>query len=302
MDFRKLPTVLTADELVDKAFRRASKVGGKGRERAINKLATVSNVTRDYFRKITSAHPNYDELPPFYREMVDVMVGVGRLKRALGALKWADSMVQRIVSRSISEIKRGKDPSTVLKAAYGRIASVIEQIDDELRFLNEAKNKLREVPSFLDLPTVVVAGYPNVGKSSFVAAVSNVKPEIASYPFTTKKLTVGFVELDGKVQIVDTPGLLDRPLSRRNEIEKKAILCLKHLADVILFIIDPTETCGYTLDEQLSLLLEVKESFSKPVVEAYSKADMHDFRDRVAFSSKTGEGIEEVLKEIKKFL
>ena len=71
MDFRKLPTVLTAQELIDKAFRRASRVGGRSpRERALNKLTTISNVTRDYFRKIVSAHPSYDSLPDFYREMV----------------------------------------------------------------------------------------------------------------------------------------------------------------------------------------------------------------------------------------
>ncbi len=304
MDFRKLPTVLTAQELIDKAFRRASKVSGRNpRERAMNKLATISNVTRDYFRKIIKAHPSYDSLPEFYREMVDVVVGLGRMKKSLAALQWADRMIQRIVSKSIAEIRGGKNPSLVLKSAYGRIASVIEQIDDELKFLNEAKVRLREVPSLLDLPTIVVAGYPNVGKSSFVAAVSSVKPEVASYPFTTKKINVGFLELDGeKLQIIDTPGLLDRPISRRNDIEKRAILCLKHLADVVLFIIDPTETCGYPLGSQLSLLREVKEYFGKPVVEVYSKADMHEFRDRLAFSAKTGEGIREVLNEIIKIL
>ncbi len=304
MDFGKLPTVLTAQELIDKAFRRASKVSGRNpRERAMNKLATVSNVTRDYFRKIVKAHPSYDSLPEFYREMVDVVVGLGRMKKSLAALQWADRMIQRIVSKSIAEIRGGKNPSLVLKSAYGRIASVIEQIDDELKFLNDAKVRLREVPSLLDLPTIVVAGYPNVGKSSFVAVVSSVKPEVASYPFTTKKINVGFLELDGeKLQIIDTPGLLDRPISRRNDIEKKAILCLKHLADVVLFIIDPTETCGYPLGSQLSLLREVKEYFGKPVVEAYSKADMHEFRDRLAFSAKTGEGIGEVLNEIIKIL
>ncbi len=304
MDFRKLPTVLTAQELIDKAFRRASKVSGRNpRERAMNKLATISNVTRDYFRKIIKAHPSYDSLPEFYREMVDVVVGLGRMKKSLAALQWADRMIQRIVSKSIAEIRGGKNPSLVLKSAYGRIASVIEQIDDELKFLNEAKVRLREVPSLLDLPTIVVAGYPNVGKSSLVAAVSSVKPEVASYPFTTKKINVGFLELDGeKLQIIDTPGLLDRPISRRNDIEKRAILCLKHLADVVLFIIDPTETCGYPLGSQLSLLREVKEYFGKPVVEVYSKADMHEFRDRLAFSAKTGEGIREVLNEIIKIL
>jgi len=299
---RKLPTVLTADELLDKAFRRASKVSGRSKkEKAINKLAAVSNVLSDYFKKIVSTHPSYSSLPDFYREMVDIVAGISTIRKSLGALKWADGMVQRIINKSIRQVKGGKDPDIVIRAAYGRISSIIKQIDNELRFLNEAKRKMQKIPIFGEGVIVVVAGYPNVGKSSFVAKISTVKPEIATYPFTTKEVYIGIAELNGRVQIVDTPGLLDRPIHRRNPIERRAALCLRYLADCILFIIDPTETCGYTVDAQLSLLEEVK-SLGKPVIAVYSKADMHNLRDLPAFSSVTGEGIEDVIKLIKEKL
>lgn len=302
-DAKKLPTVLTAEELIDKAFRRASKISSRNpRERAINKLATVSNVLSSYFDKIIKSHPSYDNLPEFYKEMIDLLVGIPKLKKSLAALKWANEMIQKVISKGISEIKKGKKPDVVIKSTYGRVASIVEQIDEELRFLNDAKNKLREIPSLQDIPTVVVAGYPNVGKSSFVAFVSSVKPEIASYPFTTKKISVGYIEKNGRIQIIDTPGLLDRPIHKRNKIEKRAILCLKYLADVILFIIDPTETCGYAIENQLSLLEEVKATFDKPVLEVYSKADLHNKRDKPAFSVVTGEGINEILEKIEKVI
>ncbi len=298
---KKLPTVLTAEELLDKAFGRASKVGGRNpRERAINKLATVSNVLRDYFNKIIKSHPSYENLPDFYREMIDLTVGVRRIKKALASLNWANEMIQKIINKSVREIKGGKNPVQVLRSAYGRISSIIEQIDEELRFLNDLKRRLREIPALTDEPTVVVAGYPNVGKSSFVARVSSVKPEVASYPFTTKQIHVGYIELERgrRIQIIDTPGLLDRPLEKRNEIEKKAILCLKHVADCILFIIDPT----MDLEPQLKLLEEIKENFEVPVIVAYSKADLHDKRDLPAFSSVTGEGIDEIVRKIREVL
>jgi len=304
MDFKKLPTVLTSQELIDKAFRRARKVGGRNpRERALNKLATISNVTNSYFNKIISSHPSYENLPGFYREMVDILVGIGEMKKSLAALKWADSMIQRIINKSVREIKRGENPYTVLKSAYGRIASVIEQIEHALEFLNQSKQKLKEIPTLKYLPCVTVAGYPNVGKSSFVARISNVKPEIATYPFTTKKLTLGFLKLeDMEIQIIDTPGLLDRPITRRNKIEKRAILCLKYLADLIVFIIDPTETCGYSLERQLSLLRDIRTHFKKPILEIYSKSDMHERRDRLAYSATTGEGLDNIVKEIIKIV
>ena len=301
---RKLPTVLYAEELLDKAFRRASKVSGRNKkEKAINKLSTISNTLSDYFDKIIKSHPSYDNLSDFYREIIDVVVGIGRIRKSLAALKWANDMCQKIITRSIRKIKGGKDIDATLRAAYGRIASIIIQIDDELRFLNDARQKMREVPAFKDLPTIVVAGYPNVGKSSFVAKISSVKPEIAVYPFTTKKIFVGFAEIDGlKLQVVDTPGLLDRPIHKRNKIEKRAVLCLKYLADCILFIIDPTETCGYSLQSQMSLLNEIKREFKVITIPVYSKADMHDKRDLPAFSSVSGEGIQEVLEIVKEEL
>ncbi|MEM1578327.1 MAG: GTPase [Archaeoglobaceae archaeon] len=295
---RKLPTVLTAEELLDKVFGKSSKVGGRNvNERIINKLSTISNVSRDYFEKILSSHPDYDSLPNFYKDMVDLLVGIDKIKKSLASISWASKMIQKIVTRSIAEIRKGKNAVLTFKSACGRIASVIEDIDEDLNFLNLAKKKMREIPTLKQMPTVVVAGSPNVGKSTFVSIVSTAKPEIAEYPFTTQRIYIGYTP---ELQIIDTPGLLDRPIAKRSVIEKKAILCLRHAADVILFIIDPTETCGYTLKTQISLLEEIRKTFGKPIIEVYSKADMHEFRDRMAFSAKNGEGVEKILVEITK--
>ncbi len=294
----RLPTVLTADELLDKAFRRASKVSGRKREKAINKLATVSNVISSHLNTVMKAHPSYTSMPEFYRELVDLTVGLARLRKSLAALRWADRMVQKVVTKGIKQIKGGKDPENVLRGTYGRVASIIKQIDDELRFLNDAKKAMRRIPVFLNIPVVVVAGYPNVGKSSLVSALSSVKPEVANYPFTTKEIYVGIVQLnDKKAQIVDTPGMLDRPIHKMNDMEKRAVLCIKNIADCIVFVIDPTESCGYSTEKQYSLLEEVKE-LGKPVLVVYSKADLHRMRDKIAFSSKTGEGMDDVKRAI----
>jgi len=297
---RKLPTVLTAEELIDKAFRRASKVSGRDRkEKALNKLSTVSNILRDYFNKIITAHPSYDNLDDFYIEMIDIIVGIRRLKKSLAALNWANRMTQQVITKGIRKIKGGTNPDAVLKEVYGRVASIIEQIDDELRFLNEAKNKMKEIPTLTDDFTVVLAGYPNVGKSSIVAEISTVKPEIASYPFTTKNIFVGYIENDERIQIIDTPGLLDRPLEKRNYIERKAISALNYLANLIVFVIDPTETCGYDLESQINLLNEIKRQFNVPIIEIYSKADLHERRDRLAVSVVTKEGVNELINLLK---
>jgi nucleolar GTP-binding protein len=66
-----------------------------------------------------------------------------------------------------------------------------------------------------------------------------------------------------KVQCLDTPGILDRPMSKRNSIELQAILALRLISDLILFVFDPTPACGYDIDSQVELFYEVRENFSK---------------------------------------
>lgn len=290
--FADLRTIMSAEELIDLAFSRASKAEVavpkrvpillKVKRKEIARVTAVKQVLMDRLMKPVKEVPKVEEVHPFYRELADVLVGVGGLKKSLGALKWAAKMVGDLADRYTRRIRGTKtitEAANARREAYGRIASIIKQISGELEFLREARKKLKHLPSIdTKMITIVVAGYANVGKSTFVKRVSTAKPEVAVYPFTTKEVIVGHRDTaSGRCQVIDTPGLLDRPLGERNKIELQAIIALKHLADVIVFMADPSETCGYTLRSQLNLYQEILDQFKGiPILRVLNKVDLAD--------------------------
>lgn len=315
-----VPTVMTADELIEKAFRRAAKISKTGTNALDGKKKTIlAKVTASGDIIVTTLNGYVDKFPrmdkgeDFIPELVDLVIGIDRYKKALGALNWAANRCEKLKNECLREVRRTKDPAildSLRKSFYGRLSSYLKQISEDLLFLQEAKNKFRTLPAIdPDVPTVVVAGFPNVGKSSLVKAVSTASPQIAPYPFTTKGIIIGHIEDEWrKFQIIDTPGLLDRSFEERNDIEKQAVLALRYLTDVMVFILDPSESCGYSMDKQMDLLESILKGFEGiPIFVAESKSDlMRTDSDNIHFSAETGDGMEElkglILKELRRIL
>jgi nucleolar GTP-binding protein len=302
VEFEKIPTVPTADEILDRCFRRAaSKMRLKRNKDRANEefVRATSQAIHHRLVSVMQSFPELNELPPFYRDVVDILWGIERVKKSLGAVGWAARWARTHGPGLAYQTRRSDNPSVFRKRAVARLSSVVHQIDDDLRFLNEMRNVLRKLPHVDDEFTVVVAGYPNVGKSSFIRLVSSADPEIASYPFTTKGIIVGHrMVSDERMQFIDTPGLLDRPPEDRNPIERQALTAIINLADVVLFILDASEHCGYPIEEQIRLLHVIETLVEVPLVVAVNKADLVYFDGYLNMSTENGEGLDEVLETL----
>ncbi|MEI6293348.1 MAG: GTPase, partial [Methanomicrobiales archaeon] len=259
-------------------------------------VRAVSHSIHDRLVHVIQTFPEFETLPPFYRETVDILYGIPRLKKALGAIGWAARWSRLHGPDLIYETRRGGDPLAARKKAVARLASVVHQIDSELRFLNEVRNVVRKLPHVEDIFTIVIAGYPNVGKSSFIRLVSTADPEVASYPFTTKGVIVGH-RVDGRrrMQFIDTPGVLDRLPEERNPIERQAMAAITNIADVILFIIDPSEHCGFPLEDQMKLYEEITSTIDVPVIAVANKSDIKGLEGYASMSTGQNTGVDEVL-------
>ena len=312
VEWRSIPTVLYPQEILDKAFSRASNQAElvedpdkyhRVRKQMTRMVQSASDVIAKTLNSYVDRRPSLNALSEFERALVDAAVGCDKYRKNLGTLQWAAERSQRISGEAQTKILRLRDIDGFHKArrhAYGRLSSVIDQISPQIIWLGEARNVLRKLPSIdPHEPCIVVAGSPNVGKSALISALSSGEPQVASYPFTTKQIHLGhFTHRRRVYQMVDTPGLLDRPMGERNQIELQAIAALEHSGDALVFLLDRTEQSTTPIDEQENLLSEVKGLISeRPIFVVTSKADLMEGdveQDDASISSLTGEGLEEL--------
>jgi len=281
--FNRFYHVPNSQELLDIAFKRGMKSSAqvsknapiliKAKKKESKRIKVTIEDLIDRILNIIKMVPIMDDLPDFYRELASLLVNTNNLKLALGKLNGILPVLRQIereYTSKLSKIEIPKEGDQLRRAAFGRISSIINKQNKNLIYLNSIRGNLREIPSIdLTSPCVVFAGYPNVGKSSLVKNIStNKKIEVQEYPFTTKKLILGHLEIKRKfdqikLQCLDTPGILDRPMTLRNNIELQAILALRLISDFIIFVFDPTPACGYSIDSQIELYYEIKSNFTR---------------------------------------
>lgn len=281
--FNEFFHVPSSQELLDIAFSRAMKSSAKvsknapiilkAKKKETMRIKVAIKELIERILNIIKMVPIIDDLPDFYKELASILVNTDELKLTLGKLNGilpVLSQIEREYTKKLTKIEAPREGDSLRRSAFGRISSIINKQNKNLIYLNNIRGRLREIPSIDDtMPCVVVAGYPNVGKSSIVKEIStNKKIDVQEYPFTTKKLNLGHLQIKRKfdtikLQIMDTPGILDRPMSKRNSIELQAILALRLISDIILFIFDPTPACGYSIESQIELFNEIKQNFIK---------------------------------------
>ncbi len=175
----------------------------------------------------------------------------------------------------------------------------------------EEKNLILELKLIAD---VGLAGFPNAGKSSILAAISGAKPKIAGYPFTTLSPNLGVLAVDdAKVVIADLPGLIEGA----HEGKGLGLQFLRHVerTRILLHVIDLSQ--ANSVETFHALINEFKEYgadlASRPCIVIGNKIDIEGTQENskllqaeaekisalyMAVSALTGENIPELIKNI----
>ncbi len=311
MNLQEIKNIATSEELIDRALRRASKVEERVRNAdyrarltAVRKIHSVADNLANPMISYVKAFPSFDIIHPFDREIIDLTVGVDMLKKSLGAVDWARKEVLMISTKYVPKARArtsAENTMKIMSEAYTKMTNVVRQISKNLDFLISARSIFRNLPNVdTESPVAVFAGAPNVGKSSLIGSVSTGKPEVKSYPFTTKAVSLGHITKKYTVlQVMDTPGLLDRSDLERNDMEKQGIAAFDYLEPIIVFLTDLTGTSGYSVEMQTNLRDELKVRYPKcEWIDVFSKKDLDfeddmDFDDAISVSAYKEQGIEE---------
>lgn len=250
------------------------------REFYMKKVKFASATFCEKLDEITTSFPKLNDIHPFFSDLLNVLYDKDHYKIALGQVNIAKGMIERLAKDYVKMLKFGENLFNCKQlkiAALGRMCSAIKKLKPSLDFLEEVRKHMRRLPGIDPFaPTVLLFGFPNVGKSSFLNEITKADVEISAMPFSTQNLFVGHSMYENvKIQFVDSPGVLDRALEHRNTIEMQAITALAHLKTAVVFLVDISETCGYSLRDQLKLFEDLRPLFAKkPALLALSKTDL----------------------------
>ncbi|KAI0820085.1 GTP binding protein 4 [Trametes gibbosa] len=260
----------------------------------IHKNFKISRIRNFYMRKVKFTQDSFDEklggileefpiiddLHPFLSSLLNVLYDKNHYKLALGQLRTARHLIDQVAKDYVRLLKFGDSLyrcKQLKRAALGRMATIMRRQNEALEFLEEVRKHISRLPAIDPTArTLLICGYPNVGKSSFINKVTRADVDVQPYAFTTKSLFVG--HLDHRYmrwQVIDTPGILDHPLEEMNNIEMQSITALAHLKACILYFMDLSEQCGYSVEAQCQLFHSIKPLFAhKPTVLVLNKADV----------------------------
>uniref|UniRef100_A0A1I7XY00 Nucleolar GTP-binding protein 1 n=1 Tax=Steinernema glaseri TaxID=37863 RepID=A0A1I7XY00_9BILA len=289
-NFKKITVVPTATELKDvvlsKTQRKTPTVVHKaysiGRIRAFysRKIKFLQQTLHDKLTQIITEFPKMEDVHPFYSDLMNILYDKDHYKIALGQMNTARHLVDGIAREYVRLMKYSDSLyrcKMLKRAALGRMVKLLRRQKSSFEYLEQVRQHLSRLPSIdPNTRTLILCGFPNVGKSSFINKVTRADVEVQPYAFTTKSLYVG--HLDYKYlrwQVIDTPGILDHPLEQRNTIEMQAVTALAHLKAAVLFIMDVSEQCNQTIEEQISLFEAIRPLFTnKPVFVGLNKVDI----------------------------
>jgi len=193
-----ITTVPGSKELIDIILshtqRKTPTVVHKGyklqriRDFYIRKVKVTQQECHERLTKILEEFPRLDEVHPFYADLINVLYDRDHYKLALGRLAAARHLIDKICRDYVILLKYADilyRCKQLKRAALGRMATLLKQQNASLAYLEQVRQHIARLPSIDPAArTLLLTGFPNVGKSSFMNKVRffpSLLPSIINY-------------------------------------------------------------------------------------------------------------------------
>ncbi|KAK4925649.1 Nucleolar GTP-binding protein 1, partial [Elasticomyces elasticus] len=279
--WKEIAPVPTSQEFIDIVLSRTQRrlptqirAGFKiSRIRAFytRKVKYTAETFAEKFQAILDGFPRLADIHPFHKDLMNTLYDADHFKIALGTLATAKRLIETVSRDYVRLLKYAQSlfqSKNLKRAALGRMATICKRLRDPLVYLEQVRQHLGRLPSIdPNTRTLLICGYPNVGKSSFLKSITKADVDVQPYAFTTKSLFVGHFDYKYlRFQAVDTPGILDHPLEEMNTIEMQSITAIAHLRSACLYFMDLSEQCGYSIEAQMNLFNSMRPLFANKLV------------------------------------
>ncbi len=147
--------------------------------------------------------------------------------------------------------------------------------------------------------SVILIGFPSVGKSTLLNELTNANSEVGSYEFTTLDVVPGLMEYkDAKIQILDVPGIVQGAAVGTGR--GKEVLSVMQNADLILFLVDATRPHHYEIIQKEVYDTHIRVNQKKPdvTIKKVEKGGI-DIGSTVKLTHLNQEMIKAILREFK---
>ena len=274
--------VPTYDEILEKIKGKYPRKSRDYIELEIARLESTYNIAytkTDFIIDILKLVNNLDN---FFGDLIRIEFNEESIRKSLRCITKARRLMKKFWERYRFQILGAESPKEAKKISRegrGRILSTLKRCRSSLATLRNLIIFLSKIPAVdPSLPTIIVSGAPSTGKSTLIRTVSRAQPRISPYPFTTKEIKVGHVLFnDKKIQIIDTPGLLDRSPDEMNPVELKSVTALRRLKGVALLLIDVSSSAVLSIESQFRIIDYLRSYLlNKPIYVGINKIDIAD--------------------------
>ena len=138
----------------------------------MRKVKYCSETFIEKLNEILISFPKIDDIHPFFADIMNILYDKDHYKVSLGQANLVKSIIEKIAKDYVKMMKYADSLyrcKTLKIAAFGRMCTAIKKIKPSLEYLEEVRKHLSRLPEIDPyLPTLLLFGFPNVGKSSYM--------------------------------------------------------------------------------------------------------------------------------------